>query len=376
MKTTSRASRRAERTGERAAARAAATVADPRWRAVLARDAGADGAFVFAVRTTGVCCRPSCSARRARPEHVEFFADVAAAVRAGYRPCRRCRPDAEPPAARRAQLVARLCRTIEAAERAPTLRELAATAGLSPFHLQRLFRAVVGLTPHAYAAACRADRARTALARGATVTAALHGAGYGSTSRFYADAHARLGMLPRRFRRGGPGEVLEFGSASCSLGTVLVATTARGVAAILLGDEPKALEQDLRQRFPRAQFAAGGRAFRATLGAVVAFVDADRGRFALPLDLRGTTFQRAVWQALQSIPRGSTVGYAQLAARLGRPNGTRAVARACAQNPLAIVVPCHRVVRGDGDLAGYRWGLERKRALLAREGAVPAKGEP
>jgi AraC family transcriptional regulator of adaptative response/methylated-DNA-[protein]-cysteine methyltransferase len=351
----------------RAAARAAAIQHDPRWTAVLARDARADGTFVFAVRTTGVFCRPSCAARRPKPQNVELFADAAAAQRAGYRACRRCAPVGRAPAREQADLVAALCRVIDAAESPPSLRELAADAGLSPWHLQRVFKAAVGLSPREYAAARRRERVRDALAAGAPVTAALHAAGYGSSGRFYGEAETVLGMAPARYRAGGVGEVVQFATAPCALGHVLAAATAKGVCAILLGDEPRALGDELRQRFPRAELRPAGADFAATLTAVCGLVDAPGSRCELPLDVRGTAFQQRVWQALRTIPAGARVSYTQLAARLGMPNGSRAVARACAQNPIAVAVPCHRVVRKGGELAGYRWGLARKRALLARE---------
>lgn len=359
------------------AARAAATLADPRWAAVVARDAAADGAFVFAVRTTGVCCRPSCGARAPRPENVEFFADLDAAVIAGYRSCKRCRPDRlmleQLPA-----VVLRAVAAIEAAEALPTLAELASAVGTEPRELQRAFLDALGMTPRDFATAHRAEHVRRALHAGASVTQAQHAAGFGSSSRLHAAAPGALGMAPSTFRRGAPGVLIEFAAARCSLGVVLAAGTAAGLCAILLGDDAVELEADLRSRFPRAEFVAGAAPFAARLAAVVAFVDAPRGRLTLPLDLRGTVFQRRVWHALQAIPAGTTVGYAELGERLGMPRGARAIARACAQNPLAVAVPCHRVVRGDGDLAGYRWGLARKRALLERErgGARGGEREP
>jgi AraC family transcriptional regulator, regulatory protein of adaptative response / methylated-DNA-[protein]-cysteine methyltransferase len=340
---------------------------DPRWTAVVERSAAADGTFVFAVRTTGVFCRPSCSARRPRPENVEFYADAKQAERAGYRACKRCTPDRESPSRRQSQLVARLCRQIERAERAPSLRELSAMAGLSPFHLQRLFRAVTGTTPRAFAAAHRAERARRELGRGASVTKAIYAAGYSSTGRFYAETDARLGMRPKRYQARGAGEVIEFAVGRSSLGAVLVAATERGVCAILLGDTATALTRDLRQLFSRAQCEPGGHVFTKTVAAVVGLIEEPAASVDLPIDIRGTAFQQRVWQALRAIPAGQTICYAELARRVGVANGSRAVARACASNALAVVVPCHRVIRGDGDLAGYRWGVERKRRLLERE---------
>ena len=357
----------ARRVGGKVAERAAATLRDPRWPAVAARDAAADGTFVFAVRTTGVFCRPSCAARQPRPENVEFFADAAAALRGGYRACKRCTPDRATPSHRQAQLVARLCRLLETADAVPSLKQLADHAGLSPFHVQRLFKAVTGVTPRAYAAARRAARVRDTLTVRDSVTGAIYAAGYASGGRFYAESNAILGMTPKRWRAGGVGEVLRCATAPCTLGAVLVAATARGVCAILLGDDPQQLERELRQRFPRAQLAPGDPAFARTVALVVRCVDGRAPSLDLPLDIRGTAFQQRVWQALRGIPNGSTVSYAELARQLGAPNAVRAVASACAANPLAVAVPCHRVVRKGGDLAGYRWGVARKRALLLRE---------
>ncbi len=343
------------------------------WRAVLARDAAADGAFVFAVRTTRIYCRPSCPARRPKRTNVQFFKAPAAARDAGYRACRRCRPD-EPPV--RTALVQRLCRLIDEAPSPPSLAALAAHAGLSAFHVQRVFRQTVGVTPRAYAAARRAQRVRNELGAGASVTAAMHRAGYGSSGRFYAEADARLGMLPKSVRSGGAGEQVDYTIAPCSLGKVLVATTQRGIVAILLGDDDRGLEDELAQRLPRAERRRSDRSFAARLARVIAFVDGERADPGLPLDVRGTAFQQRVWECLLRIPRGSTTNYTAIARELGLPRGARAVARAVATNALAIVVPCHRVVRSDGELAGYRWGVPRKRALLAREGAARQDASP
>lgn len=352
-----------------------ATLADPRWAAVLARDATADGRFYYAVRSTGVYCRPSCGARTPRPENVEFHPSIEAAEAAGFRPCRRCRPDLPPAAQRQAAMVAQLCRFIDAAEHPPRLQELADHAGISPHHLHRLFKAVTGLTPRAYAAARRAARVRDRLAAGETATAALYGAGYGSSGPFYTEADAILGMKPRDFRSGGAACVIRFAISRCSLGTILVAASDRGICAILLGDEPVALTGDLQRRFPLAKLLEGDGEFEAWVTAVVAFVEAPQFGLDLPLDLQGTAFQQRVWLALRQIPLGKTITYAELARRLGKPRGARAVAGACAANPLAVVIPCHRVVRGDGDLAGYRWGIERKRTLLQREALEEIGGD-
>jgi AraC family transcriptional regulator of adaptative response/methylated-DNA-[protein]-cysteine methyltransferase len=349
--------------------RAAAVERDPRWPAVRMRDAAADGRFVYSVRTTGVYCRPSCPARPARPENVAFHADPAAAEAAGFRPCKRCRPDGEGIAARQAAIVAALCRHIDECDQAPNLDELAARAGWSPYHLHRVFKAVTGVTPRAYAAAQRARRVRQHLQSGASVTDALYGAGYGSGGRFYAEADQRLGMTPGRFRAGGDGSTIRFALGQCSLGAILVAQSERGICAITLGDDADALLRELQDRFPRARLVGGDTGFEALVARVVGLVEAPGLGLDLPLDVRGTTFQQRVWQALREIPPGRTASYAEIAERIGTPKAVRAVAQACAANVLAVAIPCHRVVRQDGALSGYRWGVERKRTLLAREGS-------
>jgi AraC family transcriptional regulator of adaptative response/methylated-DNA-[protein]-cysteine methyltransferase len=352
---------------ETSALLAAATVADPRWAAVVGRDRDADGAFFYSVRTTGVYCRPSCGARTARPENVAFHATAADAERAGFRPCKRCRPDRPPARSAQARLVEQLCRYIERAAHVPTLDELARRAGLSPFHLHRVFREVTGVTPRAYAAAHRARRVRSELDRSATVTDAIYGAGYNSHGRFYADSAQELGMTPTRFRAGGAQTDIRFAIGQCSLGAILVAHSGRGVCAILLGDDPQRLVRDLQDRFPQSNLIGGDRDFEALVATVVGFVEAPGRGLELPLDIRGTAFQRRVWQALRRIPAGSTRSYAEIARLIGAPAAVRAVAQACAANTLAVAIPCHRVVRNDGALSGYRWGVERKRALLERE---------
>jgi AraC family transcriptional regulator of adaptative response/methylated-DNA-[protein]-cysteine methyltransferase len=349
-----------------AALRAQTTAVDPRWRAVCTRDRAADGTFVYAVRTTGVYCRPSCASRPARPENVAFFDTPAAAAQAGFRACRRCQPDGEATAT--VDVVARACRLIESAETAPTLAALAAAVGLSPFHLHRRFKAATGVTPREYAAAHRARRVRGALASGARVTDALYDAGYGSSARFYEQADAVLGMTPSRFRAGGAQTTIRFALGDCSLGAILVAATDLGVCAILLGDAPEPLLRDLQDRFPRAHLVGGDAAFEALVARVVGLVETPREHHELPLDVRGTAFQQRVWQALRAVPPGDTVSYAELARRAGVPAAAvRAVGQAVAANPLAVAIPCHRVIRTDGALSGYRWGVERKRTLLARE---------
>jgi AraC family transcriptional regulator, regulatory protein of adaptative response / methylated-DNA-[protein]-cysteine methyltransferase len=340
---------------------------DPRWAALRARDPRADGAFYYAVKTTGVYCRPSCAARPARPENVSFHPTRADAERAGFRPCKRCKPDQPPLCERRAAQVARVCRFIEAHEELPSLETLANHVGLSVFHLQRTFKAVTGVTPRAYAAEQRARRVRGELERTDTVTEAIYGAGFNSPARFYENANALLGMTPSKYRDGGKGIEIRFAIGESSLGSILVAATAVGVCAILLGDDPQALAHDLERRFPRARLIGADRAFEALVAQVVGLVEQPRLGSKLPLDIRGTAFQQRVWQALSGIPAGETVTYTKLAESIGSPSAVRAVARACAANPLAVAIPCHRVVRTGGDLAGYRWGVERKRELIARE---------
>ncbi|GAB6845741.1 AraC family transcriptional regulator of adaptative response/methylated-DNA-[protein]-cysteine methyltransferase [Methylorubrum rhodinum] len=344
---------------------------DARWTALAARDPLADGRFVYAVRTTGVYCRPSCAARRPKPENVTFHATCAEAEAAGFRPCLRCRPNAPSRTERHAEAVARACRLIEAAETPPSLYALAQAVGLSPFHFHRVFREATGITPKAYATARRADRAAAGLQEAASVTEAIYAAGYAAPSRFYAGAAERLGMSPSAYRKGGIGARIRFAVAPCALGTVLVAATERGVCAILLGDNPEALARDLRDRFPRAELIGGDAGFEAWVARVVSFVEAPGRGLDLPLDIGGTAFQQRVWTALRAIPPGRTATYAEIARAIGEPAAVRAVAMACGANRLAVAIPCHRVVRSDGSLSGYRWGVERKRDLLAREGALP-----
>ena len=356
------------------AMRAAETVSDPRWAAVVARDAKADGRFFFSVRTTGVYCRPSCGAKKPRPENVAFHDTMAGAERAGFRPCKRCKPNEVSLAERHAATIAELCRFIEDAEEAPTLTELARRAGMSTWHLHRVFKAITGLTPKAYAAAHRARRVRQALDRdgadGNTITDAIYDAGYNSNGRFYAESNEVLGMTPTAYRDGGAETDIRFAIGECSLGTILVAESDRGVCAILFGDDPAALARDLQDRFPRARLTGGDAAFDKHVAQVVGFVEAPGLGLDLPLDVRGTAFQQRVWQALRTIRAGETASYADIARRIGTPKAVRAVAQACGANALAVAIPCHRVVRTDGGLSGYRWGVERKRVLLEREAAA------
>lgn len=337
------------------------------WQAILARDAGYDGCFVYGVVTTGVFCRASCPARHPKRANVRFFDTADAALTAGFRPCRRCRPDTAGTHARRGALVAALCRHIEAAENEPSLDELARLAGMSRFHVQRLFKATTGLSPKAYAAANRAARLRQSLRDAPSIADAGYEAGFGSSGRLYAAVPAVLGMRPKDFRRGGDRIAIRFALGECSMGSILVGATDRGICAILLGDEPGALLVQFQNDFPAAELQGGDAEFEQLVARVVGMVEMPWLNLELPLDVRGTAFQHRVWQALRSIPPGQTASYAEIAQRIGAPSSVRAVAQACAANRLAVAIPCHRVIRMNGELSGYRWGIARKRCLLERE---------
>jgi AraC family transcriptional regulator of adaptative response/methylated-DNA-[protein]-cysteine methyltransferase len=341
---------------------------DQRWAAVVHRDPTADGHFFYSVKTTGVYCRPSCAARRARRENVRFHQSCEAAEQAGFRPCKRCQPNSVAPREQHAATIATACRTIKTTDAPPNLDTLARSAGMSRFHFHRVFKKLTGVTPKAYASAHRAERLRTALARRSTVTTAIYEAGYNSNSRFYDKSSAMLGMRPAIYRNGGRGATIRFAVGECSLGSILVASSDKGVCAILLGDDPAQLTRDVQKRFPRANLIGGDRNYERLVSRVVGFVEQPRGGLInLPLDVQGTAFQHKVWQALRKIPAGKTVTYSEIAQRIGLPKAVRAVAGACATNPVAIAIPCHRVLRTDGSLSGYRWGVERKRALLKKE---------
>lgn len=342
---------------------------DPRWQAVLDRDAGADGRFVYAVRTTGVYCRPSCPSRHARRENVGFYPSEDAAEAAGFRPCLRCHPRGQSCTQANAALIAEACRMIEVAEEPPATPDLARRIGLSQYHFHRQFKALTGLTPRAYGRAHRAKRLREGLGDTASVTQAIHAAGFNSSSRFYASSKEILGMTPTAFRKGGTDTQIRFALGQCGLGAILVASSDNGVCAISLGDDPAVLLAELQDGFPKAQLIGDDPAYQQLVAQVVGFVEAPQTGLDLPLDIRGTAFQQRVWLALRDIPPGQTVSYAELAQRIGNPSATRAVAGACAANTLAVAIPCHRVVRSDGALSGYRWGVARKRDLLRREGA-------
>jgi AraC family transcriptional regulator of adaptative response/methylated-DNA-[protein]-cysteine methyltransferase len=336
----------------------------------VARDRRSDGTFYYSVDTTGVYCRPSCASRRANPKNVRFHRTTADAERAGFRPCRRCQPDRLPLEQRHAEKVAEICRAIEATDETPSLADLSRRAGLSPYHFHRVFKAITGVTPRAYAAAHRTKRVRNELEkRSKTVTQAIYDAGFNSGGRFYETSTQLLGMTPTAYRAGGADAEILFAVGECSLGSVLVARSVKGVCAILLGDDPHVLVRDLQDRFPRATLVGANPAFEQVVAKVIGFVERPALGLDLPLDVRGTAFQQRVWQALRQIPVGSTASYTEIAARIGAPRGARAVAQACRANALAVAIPCHRVVRTDGSPSGYRWGVERKRDLLRREGA-------
>lgn len=344
---------------------------DPRWSALASRDALADGSFVYAVATTGIYCAPSCGARTPLPRHVTFYDTPREARAAGFRPCRRCLPDLPPRAQREAALLEDLCRFIEAQDAPPSLQTLAERAALSPAHLHRLFKARLGLTPRAYADACRAERVRQAVHTAPSITDALYDAGYGSSSRLYEQSGDIFGMNPTQFKNKGQGVTLRFAVTTCDLGALLVAASPRGLCAVALGDDPEDLQRQLQARFPQAVLLGDDPGFAQTVAEVVACVEQPARACDLPLDIQGTAFQRRVWEALRAIPPGQTLTYAQLAQRLDAPTATRAVAAACAANTLAVLIPCHRVIRSDGSLAGYRWGVSRKRDLLQREASSP-----
>ncbi|WP_084059023.1 bifunctional DNA-binding transcriptional regulator/O6-methylguanine-DNA methyltransferase Ada [Desulfacinum hydrothermale] len=340
---------------------------EAKWKAVAARDVRGDGVFVYGVLTTGVRCRPSCASRRPKRENVRFFDSWQDAKRAGFRACKKCRPDrtgADPAAER----VRRICRVLEQCEDLPILKDLAALAGCSPSHLQRTFKRLLGLTPRQYALQVRRARIQVQLGRAGSVTEAIHRAGYGSSSRFYEKDAKALGMAPKIYRKGAPHQEIRFAVAPCGLGWVLVAATARGVCAVWLGDDAKSLEGELLERFPRARILPAEPDQQVLVQKVVAHLEAPwQSPPDLPLDIQATAFEQRVWEALRHIPPGTTATYAEIARKIEKPSAARAVARACASNPAAVVIPCHRVVRSDGGLAGYRWGLERKERLLQLE---------
>ncbi|EHL30069.1 bifunctional DNA-binding transcriptional regulator/O6-methylguanine-DNA methyltransferase Ada [Legionella drancourtii] len=348
--------------------RAQETLNDPRWLSIVNRDAQADGRFYYSVMTTGVYCRPSCGSRLARPENVQFYRTCDEAEHAGFRPCKRCKPSGASVREEQVALITKLCRLIETSDTLMSLEELAEAVQMSIYHVHRLFKEITGLTPKKYSSAHRAAQARKELRRKkASVTEAIHDAGFHSSSRFYESTNSFLGMTPTQYRAGGINENIHFAIGECSLGALLIAQTRRGVCAILLGDNPEQLVYNLQDYFPKANFLGDDPNYEQLIATVVGFIENPALGLDLPLDIRGTAFQQRVWQALREIPAGTTLSYSEVAQKLGKPNAARAVANACASNPLAVAIPCHRVVRQDGALSGYRWGIARKRVLLERE---------
>jgi AraC family transcriptional regulator of adaptative response/methylated-DNA-[protein]-cysteine methyltransferase len=341
------------------------TLEDARWRQVRERRTGGD--FVYAVTTTGVYCTPGCASRRPKRDNVRFFDTGPQAEAAGFRPCKRCRPNNGRLVDPRLAAVAEACRLIEAAETPPTLDALAGVTGYSPFHLQRMFQVMVGVSPKQYGAAVKAERLRRGLKAGGGVAGALYGAGYGSASRVYEKSSALLGMTPASYAAGGRGAAIRFAIAEGPLGRVLAAATDKGLCMVALADDDGALESELRRDFPLAEITRDDATLKPLMEGVFAFLDGTGTAPTLPLDVRATAFQWRVWQALTAIPAGETRTYGELAAELGNDGAARAVGRACATNPVSLVIPCHRAVGANGSLTGYRWGVARKRALLARE---------
>jgi AraC family transcriptional regulator of adaptative response/methylated-DNA-[protein]-cysteine methyltransferase len=340
---------------------------DWRWQSLVRKDERADGLFWYSVKTTGVYCRPSCPARLPKRENVAFHDSTQNAEKAGFRACKRCGPKGSGLAGQHAEAVTTACRMIKEADEFPSLNELAVAVKMSPGYFHRLFKTATGLTPKDYANAHRADRVKRALPKLETVTQAIYDAGFNSNGRFYAGSSKMLGMKPKEYREGGAGNTIRFAIAECSLGSILIASSEKGVCAILMGDDPEALARDLQDQFPKANLIGGDDRYEKLVAKVVGFIEAPRIGLDLPLDIRGTAFQQRVWKELQRIPAGKTVCYSEVANRIGSPNSARAVAQACGANALAVAIPCHRMVRNNGDISGYRWGVDRKRALLARE---------
>jgi AraC family transcriptional regulator of adaptative response/methylated-DNA-[protein]-cysteine methyltransferase len=345
----------------------AAARADACWQAVADRDERSDGQVWYSVKTTGVYCRPSCPSRKPNRENVAFHTSPEEAEKAGFRACQRCDPKGPALAEKHAEIVATACRLIKTADEFPNLDQLAQTANMSPGYFHRLFKAATGLTPKSYANAHRADRIKAALPKRETVTEAIYEAGFNSNGRFYAGSSKMLGMKPREYRDGGIGNTIRFAIGECTLGSILVASSEKGVCAILLGDNPEALARDLQDRFPKANIIGGDAGYEEFIAKVVGCVEAPQLGWDLPLDVRGTAFQQRVWTELQRIPVGATASYSEVARRIGLPKSVRAVAQACGANAIAVAIPCHRVLRTNGDLSGYRWGVHRKRALLRLE---------
>ena len=347
--------------------------AGARWGAVAARDRAADGQFVYAVQSTGIYCRPSCPSRRPRRARVAFFTTPAEAEQAGFRACRRCHPEEGAPLDRWTEKIQRACVYLSMVDGHPSLAALAGRFGGSAYHFQRNFKRVVGLTPREYAEACRLQKVKRRLRQGAAVTTAMVDAGYGSSSRFYERAAAKLGMLPTIYKRGGAGMHVRYTIVDSPLGRLLVGATSRGVCAVAMGRSDVALERALALEYPGAAIAKDRGALSGWTKEILGHLTGRRPRLDLPLDVQATAFQWQVWNALAAIPRGETRSYSDVASAIGRPSAARAVARACATNPVALAIPCHRVVPSAGGVGGYRWGTSRKRALLTAEGRMPKR---
>jgi AraC family transcriptional regulator, regulatory protein of adaptative response / methylated-DNA-[protein]-cysteine methyltransferase len=346
---------------------------DECWAALEKRDASAAGKFFYGVKTTGVYCRPGCTSRLPLGKNTLFFETPAEAEAAGLRPCKRCRPADGSAASRHLAAIEKACALLRKSETTPTLAELADAAGISPFHFHRVFKQITGATPRDYARTHRLGRFAARLDAGEPVTEAIYASGFGSSSRAYEAAPAGLGMTPGARRRGGDGQTIRFATVETPLGWALVAATVRGICMTALADDRESLTAALRQRFPSAEVIADEAGLKDWADRIVQFITAPDRNLDLPLDIRGTAFQARVWRALQKIPLGKTASYTEIAAALGQPKAVRAVAQACAANKLALLVPCHRAIRSDGDLGGYRWGVERKRALLAKERTAAEK---
>lgn len=344
-------------------------VDDPRWARIVARDKSADGQLWYSVSTTGIYCRPSCPSRTANPKNVTLHDTIESARATGFRPCKRCNPEGISLDGENAALVAKACRIIEESEEEPSLEDLAAAVDRSPSYFHRVFKASTGLTPKGYAAASRAKKIREGLEAGVGVTEAIYDAGFNSSGRFYEKSTGMLGMTPTQYRAGGANEEIKFAVGQSYLGAILVGSSTKGIAAILLGDDPDKLVRNLQDRFPKAHLIGMDREYEALIARVCGFVENPSVGLDLPLDIRGTAFQRRVWEALQEIPVGKRVSYSEIARRIGSPRATRAVAGACAANNIAVAIPCHRVVRNDGALSGYAWGVDRKHQILDREAA-------
>lgn len=345
------------------------------WLAVQRHDVGCDGLFYYAVRTTGVYCRPGCASRQPKRENVSFFALPEAARQAGFRACKRCKPDNVAIRDPQAELIQSVCRLIDGQlDTQPNFAALSEQIKLSRFHLQRLFKKLMGITPHQYAEARRTDLFKAGIKSGQSVTEAMYDAGYGSSSRLYEKAAAQLGMTPATYRKGGKGMKINYTIADCPLGLLLVAATDKGICSVTLGDQRETLAAELRAEFPRAEIAFDQEALNFQVNALLEHLAGQEPHPALPLDVQGTAFQKRVWEELRRIPYGQTASYSEIARRIGQPSATRAVARACSTNPAGLVTPCHRVIRENGELGGYRWGIQRKRLLLETEREVSDQG--